>query len=75
MRIEILGRQTGTCSLTGKEAVEVFLLRAGGGETQAVSAPRVVETLRLLCAVGDEQPAITASAANPKLKALGTAGE
>ena len=57
MTIEILSRQSsGTCSLTGKSDVEVWGVRAGGGETQLVSTQRLTEVLRVLIGVGNGIP-------------------
>lgn len=57
MTIEILSRQpSGTCGLTGKSGVEVWAVRAGGGEVQHVSTQRLPEVLRVLVGVGSGIP-------------------
>ena len=54
MNIEILGRnEHGTCDLTGKSDIEVWRVRAGGGEVQSISTQRLPEVLRVLARVGD----------------------
>lgn len=54
MRIEILGRKpNGTCDLSRKKGVEVWLLAVDAGHTQHVSTQRLPEVLRILCSVGD----------------------
>lgn len=58
MRIEIVGRDpTGTCELSGKKDVEVWHVRARGGEVNRVSTARLPEILRVLSSVPDPTPA------------------
>lgn len=53
MTIEVLSRSaSGTCSLTGKTDVEVWAVRAGGGEVQHISTQRLTEVFRILLGVG-----------------------
>ncbi|MEZ6055494.1 MAG: hypothetical protein R3C01_02195 [Planctomycetaceae bacterium] len=57
MNIEILGRNPhGTCDLTGKSELEVWSVRAGGGELQNISTQRLPEVLRVLARVGNGKP-------------------
>ena len=55
MIVEVLTRNpSGTCSITGKTGVEVWAIRAGGGEIQYVSTVRLPEVLRLLSGAGTD---------------------
>jgi hypothetical protein len=61
MTIEILSRQaSGICSLTGKSGIEVWAIRANGGETQMISTQRLPEVLRVLMSVGEAKIAAPA---------------
>ncbi len=57
MTIEILARNpSGTCDVTGKSDIEVWSVRAGGGEVQSISTQRLPEVLRVLSRVGNGKP-------------------
>ena len=51
MPTTIMGHNVeGVCSLSGKKG-EVFLIRVGNGETQAVHASKLLEILRWNCSI------------------------
>ena len=48
----ILGHKpSGKCDVTGKDNVEVFVVRIGRGEPRCIAAKSLLETLRLTCSI------------------------